>query len=65
MAERQHKEISDLKMYHAEYVGKLQARQAAEMEELRRTLEEEREGALTKERQLASSRQGLCIILKF
>ncbi|XP_026327270.1 reticulocyte-binding protein 2 homolog a [Hyposmocoma kahamanoa] len=56
MAERQHKEISDLKMYHAEYIGKLQARHMAEMEELRRTLEEEKESALAKERQVASSR---------
>lgn len=56
MAERQHKEVSDLKMYHAEYIGKLQARHTADMEELRRTLEEEKESALVKERQIASSR---------
>lgn len=56
MAERQQKEISDLKMYHAEQNGRLTAKHAAELEELRRTLEEEKEAALVKERQLASSR---------
>ncbi|CAH0715337.1 unnamed protein product, partial [Brenthis ino] len=56
MAERQQKEISDLKMYHAEQNGRLTAKHAAELEELRRCLEEEKEAALVKERQLASSR---------
>ncbi|XP_045498667.1 centrosomal protein of 131 kDa [Colias croceus] len=56
MAERQQKEISDLKMFHAEQIGKLNAKRASEMEDLRRTLETEREEALVKERQLASSR---------
>ncbi|XP_038220778.1 centrosomal protein of 131 kDa [Zerene cesonia] len=56
MAERQQKEISDLKMFHAEQIGKLNAKRASEMEDLRRTLETEKEEALVKERQLASSR---------
>ncbi|XP_045536522.1 centrosomal protein of 131 kDa [Papilio machaon] len=56
MAERQQKEISDLRMSHAEQLGKAQAKHAAELELLRRTLEEEKEEALVKERQLASSR---------
>ncbi|XP_049873595.1 centrosomal protein of 131 kDa [Pectinophora gossypiella] len=56
MAERQQKEISDLKMFHAEQTGRMQAKHASELEELRRTLEEEKESALIKERQLASSR---------
>ncbi|XP_060803284.1 centrosomal protein of 131 kDa [Amyelois transitella] len=56
MAERQQKEISDLKMYHAEHSGRTQAKHAAELEELRRTLEAEKEAALVKERQLAASR---------
>nr|XP_026486552.1 centrosomal protein of 131 kDa-like [Vanessa tameamea] len=56
MAERQQKEISDIKMHHAEQNGRLTAKHAAELEELRRTLEEEKEVALVKERQLASSR---------
>lgn len=56
MAERQQKELSDVKMAHAEQLGKMQAKHAADMEMLRRTLEEEKEDALVKERQLASSR---------
>ncbi|XP_047504018.1 centrosomal protein of 131 kDa [Pieris napi] len=56
MAERQQKEVSDLKMFHAEQIGKLKAQCANEMEELRRTLEKEKEEALVKERQLASTR---------
>ncbi|CAK1551273.1 unnamed protein product [Leptosia nina] len=56
MAERQQKEVSDLKMFHAEQIGKLNAQRASEVEELRRTLEKEKEEALIKERQLASSR---------
>ncbi|CAK1580538.1 unnamed protein product [Parnassius mnemosyne] len=56
MAERQQKEISDLKMAHAEQMGKAQAKHANELEELRRALEQEKEDALVKERQLASSR---------
>ncbi|XP_013170159.1 PREDICTED: centrosomal protein of 131 kDa isoform X2 [Papilio xuthus] len=56
MAERQQKEISDLRMSHAEQLGKTQAKHAAELELLRRNLEEEKEEALVKERQLASSR---------
>ncbi|KAG6444606.1 centrosomal protein of 131 kDa [Manduca sexta] len=56
MAERQQKDISDLKMNHAEQLGKSQAKHAQELEELRRRLEEEKEMALVKERQLASSR---------
>ncbi|XP_045484034.1 centrosomal protein of 131 kDa isoform X2 [Pieris rapae] len=56
MAERQQKEVSDLKMFHAEQIGKLKAQCANEMEELRRTLEREKEEALVKERQLASTR---------
>ncbi|CAH4028270.1 unnamed protein product [Pieris brassicae] len=56
MAERQQKEVSDLKMFHAEQFGKLKAQCANEMEELRRTLEKEKEEALVKERQLASTR---------
>lgn len=56
MAERQQKEVSDLKMFHAEQIGKLKTRCASETEDLRRTLEKEKEDALVKERQLASSR---------
>ncbi|CAB3261718.1 unnamed protein product [Arctia plantaginis] len=56
MAERQQKEISDLKMMHAEQSGRAHAKHAQELEELRRTLEDEKEAALLKERQLASSR---------
>ncbi|XP_050350508.1 centrosomal protein of 131 kDa isoform X2 [Nymphalis io] len=56
MAERQQKEISDIKMHHAEQSGRLTAKHAAELEDLRRTLEEEKEVALAKERQLASTR---------
>ncbi|CAH0585515.1 unnamed protein product [Chrysodeixis includens] len=56
MAERQQKEISDLKMMHAEHSGRTQAKHAQELEELRRILEDEKEAALVKERQLASSR---------
>ncbi|XP_047030428.1 centrosomal protein of 131 kDa [Helicoverpa zea] len=56
MAERQQKEISDLKMSHAEQSGRAQAKHAQELEELRRILEEEKEAALVKERHLASSR---------
>ncbi|XP_063825957.1 centrosomal protein of 131 kDa-like [Ostrinia nubilalis] len=56
MAERQQKEVSDLKMLHAEQCGRSQAKHSAELEELRRTLEAEKEAALVKERQLASSR---------
>lgn len=56
MAERQQKELSDVKMAHAEQLGKMQAKHAADMEMLRRTLEEQKEDALVKERQLASSR---------
>ncbi|XP_045772717.1 centrosomal protein of 131 kDa [Maniola jurtina] len=56
MAERQQKEVSDLKMFHAEQTGRLNAKHAAELEELRRSLEQEKEAALLKERQLASSR---------
>ncbi|CAH2048787.1 unnamed protein product, partial [Iphiclides podalirius] len=56
MAERQQKEISDLKMAHAELMGKTQAKHTNELEELRRTLEQEKEDALIKERHLASSR---------
>ncbi|KAI8437070.1 hypothetical protein MSG28_010430 [Choristoneura fumiferana] len=56
MADRQQKEIADLKMHHAELSGRQQARHAQELEELRRSLEEEKEAALLKERQLASSR---------
>ncbi|XP_039753596.1 centrosomal protein of 131 kDa [Pararge aegeria] len=56
MAERQQKEVSDLKMAHAEQTGRLNAKHAAELEELRRNLEQEKEAALLKERQLASSR---------
>lgn len=56
MAERQQKEISDLKMMHAEHSGRTQAKHAQELEELRRVLEEEKEAALVKERHLASSR---------
>ncbi|XP_059052047.1 centrosomal protein of 131 kDa [Achroia grisella] len=56
MAERQQKEVSDLKMFHAEQSGRAQAQHTAQLEELRRTLEQEKEDALVKERQLASSR---------
>ncbi|KAL0838611.1 hypothetical protein ABMA28_016700 [Loxostege sticticalis] len=56
MAERQQKEVSDLKMLHAEQCGRMQAKHSSELEELRRTLEAEKEAALVKERQLASSR---------
>lgn len=56
MAERQQKEVSDLKMHHAEQLGRNQAKHAQELEELRRSLEAEKEAALTKERQMASSR---------
>ncbi|CAG9561710.1 unnamed protein product [Danaus chrysippus] len=56
MAERQQKEISDLKMFHAEQCGRMSAKHANDLEELRRSLEEEKESALIKERQLASSR---------
>lgn len=56
MAERQQKEISDLKMAHAEQAGKAQAKHSSELEELRRSLEQEKEDALIKERQLASTR---------
>ncbi|XP_072949510.1 uncharacterized protein dila [Epargyreus clarus] len=56
MAERQQKDISDLKMFHAEQIGRANAKHAAELEELRRSLEQEKEAALVKERQLASSR---------
>ncbi|CAH0398209.1 unnamed protein product [Chilo suppressalis] len=56
MAERQQKEISDLKMSHAEQCGRMQAKHSADLEALRRNLEDEKEAALVKERQLASSR---------
>lgn len=56
MAERQQKEISDLKMAHAEYVGQLQAKFAQEIEEVIRNMQEQKEAALIKERQMASSR---------
>ncbi|CAG9786903.1 unnamed protein product [Diatraea saccharalis] len=56
MADRQQKEIADLKMQHAEQCGRAQAKHAAELEALRRTLEEEKDAALQHERQLASSR---------
>lgn len=56
MAERQQKEISDLKMSHAEQTGRIQAKHAQELEDLRRMLEEEKEAALIKERHIASSR---------
>ncbi|KAJ8731186.1 hypothetical protein PYW07_004350 [Mythimna separata] len=56
MAERQQKEVSDLKMSHAEHSGRMQAKHAQELEELRRMLEEEKEAALVKERHIASSR---------
>ncbi|XP_068633207.1 centrosomal protein of 131 kDa [Battus philenor] len=56
MADRQQKEVSDLKMSHAEQMGKVQAKHANELEELRRRLENEKEEALVKERQLASQR---------
>lgn len=56
MAERQQKEISDLKMSHAENIGRTQARHTQDLEELRRRLEDEKEAALLKERQHASSR---------
>ncbi|XP_028030053.1 centrosomal protein of 131 kDa [Bombyx mandarina] len=56
MADRQQKEVSDLKMFHAEQIGRSQAKHAQELEELRRCLEEEKEAALLRERQLASSR---------
>ncbi|KAH9643455.1 hypothetical protein HF086_002574 [Spodoptera exigua] len=56
MAERQQKEISDLKMSHAEQSGRMQAKHAQDLEDLRRLLEEEKEAALVKERHLASSR---------
>ncbi|XP_063624359.1 centrosomal protein of 131 kDa [Cydia splendana] len=56
MAERQQKEIADLKMHHAEQLGRAQAKHAQELEAQRRELEGEREAALVKERQLASSR---------
>ncbi|XP_023941852.1 centrosomal protein of 131 kDa [Bicyclus anynana] len=56
MAERQQKEITDLKMHHVEQTGRLTAKHAVELEELRRNLEQEKEDALLKERQLASSR---------
>ncbi|XP_041979594.1 centrosomal protein of 131 kDa isoform X2 [Aricia agestis] len=56
MAERQQKEVADLKMAHAEQNGRLCAKHAQELEELRRTLEDEKETALVRERQLASSR---------
>ncbi|XP_050684984.1 centrosomal protein of 131 kDa [Leptidea sinapis] len=56
MAERQQKEVSDLKMFHAEQIGKLNAKNNNELEELRRSLEQEKQDALVKERQLASSR---------
>ncbi|XP_047990921.1 centrosomal protein of 131 kDa-like [Leguminivora glycinivorella] len=56
MAERQQKEIADLKMHHAEQLGRAQAKHCQELEALRRDLEAEKEAALVKERQLASSR---------
>ncbi|XP_075978347.1 centrosomal protein dilatory [Anticarsia gemmatalis] len=56
MAERQQKEISDLKMLHAEQSGRAHAKHAQELEELRKRLEDEKEAALVKERHLASSR---------
>ncbi|KAF9423871.1 hypothetical protein HW555_000929 [Spodoptera exigua] len=56
MAERQQKEISDLKMSHAEQSGRMQAKHAQDLEDLRRLLEEEKEAALVKERHLSSSR---------
>ncbi|XP_061716460.1 centrosomal protein of 131 kDa-like [Cydia pomonella] len=56
MAERQQKEIADLKMHHAEQLGRAQAKHAQELEAQRRELEGEKEAALVKERQLASSR---------
>lgn len=56
MAERQQKEVSDLKMSHAEQTGRMQAKHAQDLEDLRRELEEEKEAALVKERHLASSR---------
>ncbi|XP_053609925.1 centrosomal protein of 131 kDa isoform X2 [Plodia interpunctella] len=56
MAERQQKEVSDLKMSHAEQMGRAHAKHAAELEELRRTLEAEKETALVKERQMAATR---------
>ncbi|CAH0692011.1 unnamed protein product [Spodoptera exigua] len=56
MAERQQKEISDLKMSHAEQSGRMQAKHAQDLEDLRRLLEEEKEAVLVKERHLASSR---------
>ncbi|KAJ0176453.1 hypothetical protein K1T71_007632 [Dendrolimus kikuchii] len=56
MAERQQKEISDLKMSHAEQTGRVQAKHAQEIEELRRRMDDEREAAIIKERQMASSR---------
>ncbi|XP_052753390.1 centrosomal protein of 131 kDa [Galleria mellonella] len=56
MAERQQKEVSDLKMFHAEQSGRAQAQHAAQLDELRRSLEQEKEAALAKERQMASSR---------
>ncbi|CAG9103004.1 unnamed protein product [Plutella xylostella] len=56
MADRQQKEITDLKMAHAETLGRIQSKHSAALEELRRELEEEREAALVKERQLASGR---------
>ncbi|KAG7308441.1 hypothetical protein JYU34_005647 [Plutella xylostella] len=56
MADRQQKEITDLKMAHAETLGRIQSKHSAALEELRRELEEEREAALAKERQLASGR---------
>ncbi|XP_063536641.1 centrosomal protein of 131 kDa isoform X2 [Cydia strobilella] len=56
MAERQQNEIADLKMHHAEQLGRAQAKHAQELEVQRRELEGEKEAALVKERQLASSR---------
>ncbi|CAH1638368.1 unnamed protein product [Spodoptera littoralis] len=56
MAERQQKEVSDLKMSHAEQTGRMQAKHAQDLEDLRRVLEEEKEAALVKERHLSSSR---------
>ncbi|GBP90301.1 Centrosomal protein of 131 kDa [Eumeta japonica] len=56
MADRQQKEIADLRMAQAEQMSRMQVKHNAELEELRRTMEEEKETALIKERQLASSR---------
>ncbi|KOB76669.1 5-azacytidine-induced protein 1, partial [Operophtera brumata] len=56
MAERQQKEVSDLKLLQAEQLGRSQARHAQELDELRRCLQDEKEAALVKERQMASAR---------